>query len=171
MNVTGRFSSLCCGKPANHRGRRGLPVNTFSSSLSCHHIQQTLLQRLADSRLPDNFVAEDLQPEVIHAVHVVLRNVNTILKLRLLKFKCRKNTIRKTKQVYSAEIYEIPVIKQFELKALIYHVHQNISYHNHRCLMIVPSVVKGLEEIIIQGGQNIHSDLWQKVTIKARNFG
>lgn len=39
------------------------------------------------------------------------------------------------------------------------HVHENVSYHDHGRLVIIPSLVEGLKKIVVEGTKDFISDL------------
>ena len=55
---------------------------------------------------------------------------------------------------------------------LAHHVHEDISYHHHRCLVVIPGSVQGLEEVVVQGVYYFNSNLKRKhFTVSKRESG
>ena len=48
------------------------------------------------------------------------------------------------------------------LRAMTYHVHKNISDHHHRCLVIIPSRIQCIQEIVIEWSHDIFANLTRK---------
>ena len=55
------------------------------------------------------------------------------------------------------------------LRAMTYHVHKNISDHHHRCLVIIPSRIQCIQEIVIKWSHDIFANL-TRVKQKGENM-
>ena len=55
------------------------------------------------------------------------------------------------------------------LRAMTYHVHKNISDHHHRCLVIIPSRIQCIQEIVIEWSHDIFANL-TRVKQKGENM-
>lgn len=45
------------------------------------------------------------------------------------------------------------------MRHVTYHVHEDVSDHDHGCLVVVPGLVEGLQEVVVEGVQHVLSNL------------